>query len=351
MLLGWQDYKGKTYYLKQTGETGIKGAMLTGFQNIGKKTYFFKRTGARGVKGMMLTGFQNIDSKTFFFKRTGERGVKGMMLTGWQNIDGKWYYFKATGARGVKGYMFKGLSSISGKKYYFNTKGARQSGWQKINGYWYYFNAKANSAMVTGWQDISIDKDKYYTAYSSYRFYFGSNGRLVQDVTSIIGKQKAYRAEISRTSCVVTIYAKDTSGKWRIPVKAMTCSVGLPATPTPKSTYTYPFNTIERIRWGTLMGPSYGQYCTRIVAGILFHSVAGSAPNPYALPAGEYNRLGSPASHGCVRLCVRDAKWIYDNCPLGMQVIINDNMYLPFDKPATIKIPASQNWDPTDPNI
>ena len=131
----------------------------------------------------------------------------------------------------------------------------------------------------------------------------------------------------------------------------MTCSVGLPATPTPKSTYTYPFNTIERNRWGTLMGPSYGQYCTRIVAGILFHSVAGSAPNPYALPAGEYNRLGSPASHGCVRLCVRDAKWIYDNCPLGMQVIINDNMYLPFDKPATIKIPASQNWDPTDPNI
>ena len=351
MLTGWQDIDGKTYFLKRTGERGVKGMMLTGWQNIDSKRYYFKATGARGVKGVMLTGFQNIDSKTFFFKRTGERGVKGMMLTGWQNIDGKRYYFKATGARGVKGYMFKGLSSISGKKYYFNTKGARQSGWQKINGYWYYFNAKANSAMVTGWQDISIDKDKYYTAYSSYRFYFGSNGRLVQDVTSIIGKQKAYRAEISRTSCVVTIYAKDTSGKWRIPVKAMTCSVGLPATPTPKSTYTYPFNTIERIRWGTLMGPSYGQYCTRIVAGILFHSVAGSAPNPYALPAGEYNRLGSPASHGCVRLCVRDAKWIYDNCPLGMQVIINDNMYLPFDKPATIKIPASQNWDPTDPNI
>ena len=28
----------------------------------------------------------------------------------------------------------------------------------------------------------------------------------------------------------------------------------------------------------------------------------------YNLSAAEYNKLGSPASHGCVRLCVRDAK-------------------------------------------
>ena len=70
----------------------------------------------------------------------------------------------------------------------------------------------------------------------------------------------------------------------------------------------------------------------------------------YNLSAAEYNKLGSPASHGCVRLCVRDAKWIYDNCSLGMQVIIYDNPNPgPFGKPATIKIPPTQNWDPTDP--
>ena len=284
-------------------------------------------------------------------KTSGGFGVTGSMQTGWQDISGKRYYFKQTGAKGVKGQMFKGLITISGEKYYFNTSsGAMVKGWQKINNDWYYFSKSYNGKMVKGWQTIKVDDD-VYTQYSSYQLYFGTDGKLVQDVTSIIGKQKEYRAEIDRTRCVVTIYAKDTTGKWRIPVKSMTCSVGLPATATPKSTYSFPFNTIERIRWGTLMGPSYGQYCTRIVAGILFHSVAGSAPNPYALPAGEYNRLGSPASHGCVRLCVRDAKWIYDNCQLGMQVIINDNMYQPFDKPATIKIPAGQNWDPTDPNI
>ena len=100
------------------------------------------------------------------------------------------------------------------------------------------------------------------------------------------------------------------------------------------------------------MGPSYGQYCTRIVGGILFHSVAGYNYTSYNLPASEYNKLGQPASHGCVRLNVRDAKWIYDNCGLGMTVVIYDSSYPgPLGKPATIKIPASQNWDPTDPNV
>ena len=71
----------------------------------------------------------------------------------------------------------------------------------------------------------------------------------------------------------------------------------------------------------------------------------------YNLSAAEYNKLGSPASHGCVRLTVRDAKWIYDNCGLGTKVTISDTADTPFDKPSTPKIPASQNWDPTDPNI
>ncbi len=64
------------------------------------------------------------------------------------------------------------------------------------------------------------------------------------------------------------------------------------------------------------MGPSWGKYGTQINAyGDWFHSVACSNPDPtYSLAAGNYNMLGQPASHGCVRLCVRDAKWIYDNC-------------------------------------
>lgn len=182
---------------------------------------------------------------------------------------------------------------------------------------------------------------------NGYKLYY-VNDVLQKDVSSIIGPQSQYMAKINRTTCTVTMYAKDGANGYIIPVKVFACSVGLPQTPTPTGTY----STSQKYRWHELMGPSYGQYCTRIVGGILFHSVAGYNYTSYNLPASEYNKLGQPASHGCVRLNVRDAKWIYDNCRLGMTVTIYDSSYPgPLGKPATIKIPASQNWDPTDPNI
>jgi lipoprotein-anchoring transpeptidase ErfK/SrfK len=33
-------------------------------------------------------------------------------------------------------------------------------------------------------------------------------------------------------------------------------------------------------------------------------------------------RLGINASHGCVRLSLSDAKWIYDNIPSGTTVVV-----------------------------
>ncbi len=189
----------------------------------------------------------------------------------------------------------------------------------------------------------------YYEKYNgtTYKLYY-IDDVLQRDVRNIIGKQSTYKAEVNRTTCTVTIYAKDGDNGYIIPVVAFACSVGLPSTPTPTGTY----RTLAKYRWHELMGPSWGQYCTRIVGGILFHSVAGYNATSYNISAGAYNLLGQPASHGCVRLCVRDAKWIYDNCSLGMTVRIYDSPYPgPLGKPATIKIPAWQNWDPTDPAV
>ena len=388
MFTGWKTIGGKIFYFQKNGEPGRSGRMYTGWYRIEDKTYYFEKNGEYGVKGYLYTGWNTIDGKVFYFNKLGNYGNKGMRRIGWLTLDGKkyhmktsggfgvtgsmdlgWttvgnntYYFKKSGDYGVRGEMFKGWKTISGNKHYFGTNGALKTGWLSYSGQWYYMDPKNNGAMATGWFDVPAPAYNAKTCYrdtkiKSYRFYFRPNssggpvGSLVEDVSGIIGKQSEYRAEVDRVKCVVTIYAKDESGLFRIPVKAMTCSVGLPSTPTPQSVYKDPFKTIEKMRWGELMGPSYGQYCTRIVAGILFHSVAGSNMTPYNLSAANYNMLGQPASHGCVRLCVRDAKWIYDNCPLGMQVVIQDNMYQPFSKPATIKIPAGQTWDPTDPAV
>ena len=54
-------------------------------------------------------------------------------------------------------------------------------------------------------------------------------------------------------------------------------------------------------------------------------------------------------------MCVRDVKWIYDNCPSGTGVTIYDDAVNPgpLGKPDSIKISedsAYAGWDPTDPD-
>ncbi|WP_407891987.1 L,D-transpeptidase [Lacticaseibacillus sp. N501-2] len=53
----------------------------------------------------------------------------------------------------------------------------------------------------------------------------------------------------------------------------------------------------------------------------LFHSVPTDANGHYI--AAQAAKLGKkPGSHGCIRLSVPDAKWIYTNAKVGMPVIV-----------------------------
>ena len=70
------------------------------------------------------------------------------------------------------------------------------------------------------------------------------------------------------------------------------------------------------------------------------------------LSVSAYNKLGRPASHGCVRVTAGDAKWIYDNCKLKTKVVIySKSGYEPLKKPVAYKLPSWHKWDPTDPNM
>ena len=57
---------------------------------------------------------------------------------------------------------------------------------------------------------------------------------------------------------------------------------------------------------------------------------------------------------GCVRLTVKNAKWIYDNCMAGTPVTFyEDSNPGPLGKPTEQKISSEtgyNNWDPTDPD-
>lgn len=154
-----------------------------------------------------------------------------------------------------------------------------------------------------------------------------------------------YWVKVNYQANVATVY-KRTDGEWK-PVKAMLTSCG---TNTPRSGS---YNTITKYRWRELMGPSYGQYSTRITGSILFHSVwYYSNGNRKTQAVKEFNKLGTTASHGCVRLSTADSKWIYDNCAVGTKVTFYKSSNPgPLGKPAAYKMPSSagkMNWDPTD---
>lgn len=127
----------------------------------------------------------------------------------------------------------------------------------------------------------------------------------------------------------------------------MTCSTGTPGNDTPVTT----FKILRKYRWKELMGPTWEQYCSSLSSSYLFHSIPYNKKNdPSSISTGAYNALGRKASHGCIRLACIDAKWIYDNCPIGTKVqIVSES------GPKGTKVPINSDsyyagWDPTDPD-
>ena len=159
-----------------------------------------------------------------------------------------------------------------------------------------------------------------------------------------------YRLEVNCKQNVVNVYEKDENGEYKNCVKVMLCSVGF-ATPT---SGTYSLKKYGGWEWKGLQGDVYGQYATQITGNILFHSVPYTEKyNNSSLEYWEYDKLGTSASLGCIRLTVKNAKWIYDNCAAGTKVYFyKDSNPGPLGKPSERKISGDSevnSWDPTDP--
>ncbi len=176
-------------------------------------------------------------------------------------------------------------------------------------------------------------------------------------------KDSPYYIKVNKKCNVVTIYKKDSEGNYTVPYKAMLCSTGPYTPPNSNKGNTYKASSYEmedyRRRWGTLQGHNgytyvYGQYACGIVDNVLFHSVTYTSKSPDSLEWEEFNKLGTSASAGCVRLCVADVKWIYDNVPAyTMCEFYEDSNPGPLGKPTLPQISSDdprRGWDPTDPD-
>lgn len=136
-----------------------------------------------------------------------------------------------------------------------------------------------------------------------------------------------YKLMVDVTNQITRAYTYDENGEYTVLVREMICSTGTSSNPTPLGTTIMPS---KRARWGYFpTWDSHAQYLTRIDSANAFHSVLYSAPDESTLSVKSFEALGTPASHGCVRLLVSDAKWIYDNCKAGTVITVYEGEYDP----------------------
>lgn len=114
---------------------------------------------------------------------------------------------------------------------------------------------------------------------------------------------------VNTTTCRVGVY-RGSQGAWS-QFAYWQCSPGAPSTPTVLGQYTVRGK-------GFSFGSGYTcYYYTQFYKDYLFHSVL-YYQNTYRIMDG---RLGQNLSHGCVRMDINCAKWIYDNIPYGTKVV------------------------------
>jgi lipoprotein-anchoring transpeptidase ErfK/SrfK len=120
-----------------------------------------------------------------------------------------------------------------------------------------------------------------------------------------------FRIEVDLSRQVVLVYYKDAL------IKQMVCSGGEESSPTPIGEFT----TFQKVHYQWVSKFNVGAYYwTRFYKDYLFHSVPFDENGE--MIEEEYKKLGSPASHGCIRLKLEEAKWMYENLPLGVKVLI-----------------------------
>ena len=154
--------------------------------------------------------------------------------------------------------------------------------------------------------------------YEATEFNLTVNGSVSQNVINDMSSPTNYLIAVSRYDFETTVY-QGSRGNWT-PVRIMGCTVGETGSRTPSGTY-----KIESKGY-SFSGPknaAYPDYTCYYYSGFIgstymFHSVLYQ-PGTFNIID---NSMGEDVSHGCIRLLLDDAEFIYDTVPLGSRVYI-----------------------------
>lgn len=171
----------------------------------------------------------------------------------------------------------------------------------------------------------------------------------------------------------VVFYTTDPETGADVPAYAVKCSTGKAGYATP----TTPVNSPIRLPRGgravlskftSLKSPipCWVRYSTRITGSIYFHSIPSDYVEGVSTDKIDFSKVymkggytgvygGYPTSHGCIRLAVRDAKFVQDHTYPGMLVyIFSSSAGYSLAPPQPLPVPPHpkwwRDWDPTDWN-
>ena len=151
-----------------------------------------------------------------------------------------------------------------------------------------------------------------------------SDQAVPASATPVPPKPPEYSLEVDVVNQVTKVYKRDENGDFTVLDRCFLCSTGTKAFPSTLGTFTL---TERRALWASFpkWGNGTAQYWTQINESIAFHSVIYEDYDATKLNTSSFRKLGSRASHGCIRLTLPDARWIYNNCGPGTQVWIHDD--------------------------
>ena len=162
---------------------------------------------------------------------------------------------------------------------------------------------------------------------------------------------KSYRIDIDLTNQIATVYGiySDKSAKVLMSEFVSTARKG-------KTTPTGNFKIQgasggRKAKYRTCKlsgGKTYAEYACRFKGAKMMHGVPWRSRNTKGyVYKGEFNKLGSVASGGCVRMPIKMARYIYEHCPVGTPVHVfkGTKGKYPAGKPK--KYTATSNIDPT----
>lgn len=133
-----------------------------------------------------------------------------------------------------------------------------------------------------------------------------------------------FEVDVNNQAVKVWKYSEET-GKYTDLDQLFICTTGTTKYPSPLGTFTLNGRKARYCTFPT-WGGNDARWWVQITPEIAFHSVIYvDASRPETLVVSSLNNLGKRGSHGCIRLTLEDAKWMYDHARAGMQVWIHED--------------------------